>query len=150
MSGNNWGKENAQMFPAYLMFIEEFINKDINILADYNQNIQFILDTVLQNKYEDLFFSLSTNIVLKLSYSDLKNSGFLSTILVAILNAIGDPSNINPNKGQDKLGIRGNLVKGIIMFFALCMVTFTYEAFIQDVSISNYYSNLLVGYCLGK
>lgn len=135
MDTKNWDKDMSPMFPAYLMFIEEFVTKDVGLLGDYTKSFQNILEIVLDHKLDPIFFSFATKIVMLADLKALRASGLLNTMLVAILKALYECQNSNSNKENNKMVIRGSLAKGTIVFFGLCMQLFSFEEFVQDVAL---------------
>ncbi len=131
------------MFPAYLMFIEEIIIKQPDLLWSNLQTIQGILTSVLiENQQDLLFFTFVNKLVI---YNDLKNlrdSGLLNVVLQIILKAIFDTQTDMNNKENNKPVIRGALGKSILLFWSLCISKFSFEEFVQDVSI-RYILNLI-------
>ena len=133
MDLNNWKKDMSSFYPAYMMFIEEFIAADISMLGEYMQNIQSILQTVLESGQDPQFFSLANRVVVLADLKALRESGLLSTIMIAILKALYACINSEETKTAGKLIIRSSLARGAILFFSLCITKFSFEEFIQDV-----------------
>lgn len=135
MKINNWDKSNASMFPAYLMFIEELVVKNNDLLWQNLDSIKNIMIAVLvDNQQDQLFFNLANKIVLEFDLKLLRDSQLLGSMLQIILRAIIDSQNEIANKENNKPSVRGSLGKNVLLFWSLCIVKFTIEEFLQDVT----------------
>jgi len=132
MNIKNWVKDNIEMFPAYMMFIEELVVKQPDFLWNNIESIQNILFALLVDHQQDqLFFNFVNRMVLLLDLQPLRESGFLFTVLVIQLKAIIAAQ--NQAKNENKVTVRATLGKNILVFWSLCIVKFTFEEFLQDV-----------------
>lgn len=139
MKLNNWDKSNASMFPAYLMFIEELVVKNNDLLWSNLDSIKNIMSIVLiDNQQDQLFFNLANKIVLEIDLKLLRDSQLLGSMLQIILRAIFESQNEIANKENNKPSVvRGSLGKNVLLFWSLCIVKFTIDEFLQDVSPNN-------------
>jgi len=134
MNLKNWEKDNLAMFPAYLMFIEEIIVKQPDLLWNNLQTIQGILSAVLiENQQDLLFFTFVNKVAIFFDLQPLRESGLLNAILQIILKAICETQTDINNKENNKPTIRGSLGKSVLLFWSLCIAKFSFEEFIQDV-----------------
>jgi len=133
MNIKNWEKDNMEMFPAYLMFIEELVAKQPDFLWTNLEPIQNILYVILVDHQQDqLFFNFVNKVVLFSDLKILRDSGLLNTILQIIIKAIAESQKDVANK-ENKVGVRASLAKSVLVFWSLCIVKFTFEEFLQDV-----------------
>lgn len=136
MNLKNWEKDNGAMFPAYLMFIEELIIKQPDLLWSNLEIIQNIMSVVLiDNQQDQLFFTLASKIVIFFDLKLLQDSRLLNTMLQLILRAIFESQNNIVNKENNKPQVRGSLGKNVLLFWSLCIVKFTFEGFLQEVTL---------------
>ncbi len=138
MNLKNWEKDNAAMFPAYMMFIEELVVKQPDLLWNNMESIQNILIALLIDHQQDqLFFNLANKIVLVFDLKTLVQSGLIVNLLRIVAKAISDLGNNSNNtiinKENKKDNVKGVLAKNIILFWSLCIVSFTFEEFLPLV-----------------
>ena len=136
MNTKNWEKDNGAMFPAYLMFIEEAMVKFPDLLWNNLETIQNILSIVLiENQQDQLFFTFANKVVLFWDLAALHNSNLLNTLLRISFRAIIESQNDTANKENNTPVVRGSLGKNVLLFWCLCIVKFTFESFVQEVTI---------------
>jgi hypothetical protein len=85
---SNWNKDMIPFFPAYITFVEEFVSKDISLLGEHTETFRGILDILLENDFDDLFFSLANKIVQHADLKPLRDSGLMNTMIGAIAKCL--------------------------------------------------------------
>jgi hypothetical protein len=137
MNVNNWGKDMIPLFPAYIMFVEEFINKDIGFLGQHLDSFHKILQVMVEADNEDLFFSLANKIVTGADLQALRQSGLMNTILNVIFVIFEKSRNTNGNKENNKLGLNNSVTKGALVLTGLLITKFSFEEFMNDVKFNS-------------
>jgi len=78
---SNYTVELVSLFPAYSIFAQEYLRRNIRVLVEHNEGLMLMARKFLEFRIDNAFFALFNTIFELLSQEDLKGSGWLHFIV---------------------------------------------------------------------